>query len=72
MKKVKLDSYTFSKLSGITYHKGLTGKYVNDSFYNTAIFAGKTLGELAKKDVYVSAGKVGLDFFKEQTNLFST
>ena len=72
MKKVKLDGYTFSKLSGITYHKGLTGKYVNDSFYNTARFAGKTLGELAKKDVYVSAGKVGLDFFKEQTNLFST
>ena len=71
MKKVKLDSYTFSKLSGITYHKELTGKYVNDSFYNTATFAGKTLGELAEKGVYISAGKVGLDFFKEQTDLFS-
>ena len=70
MRKVKLDGYTFSKLSGMVYHKGESGKFVNDTFYSTATFAGRTLGELAEQGVYINAGKTGLQFFKEQTDLF--
>ena len=61
MRKVKLDGYTFSKLSGMVYHKGESGKFVNDTFYSTATFAGRTLGELAEQGVYIKSFAFKLD-----------
>ena len=68
--KVKLSNYNFSKLAGIEYHKNDSGvKYLNNSMYEKSKFAGKSLGELAEKDIYISAGTVGEDYFIHHTNL---
>ena len=64
LNSVKLDSYKYNKASGMLYHKG--NKALNSDFYNTATFSGMTLGELAEKDVFISAATTGIDFFRER------